>query len=328
VAVVTGSNTGIGFETSRELVRQGFTVVLACRSRDKAEQAALRINEEERAVDGTSASGKAIFLHPLDLSSFQSVRDFSRVVKGRFDRIDVLVNNAGRNTNGPPSDDRGLDLLFQSNFLGHYVLTCELLELIQATAIQSSYRRRGRIVNLSSVMHHFNKGYNVESADFWTEAMRARAPGRVKTYDTYSLSKLAAILFTLQLNKRYCESLLSVAVSPGSVLSDIWRDTPRVLVFLYKLVYLSSRQGCRTTVDAATNENLGVPSNELAVYLQPYWNPSLPRSKPMFPLFEMLGPFLGSVPASPRLPSHGESASAALWDACEAVTQCHWKGSK
>lgn len=142
VAIVTGSNTGIGFETARELVRSGFTVILACRSRDKAEQAARRINDDGGSSDNGAqfGRGEALFLHPLDLSSFKSVREFSQAVRLHFKRVDVLVNNAGRNTNGEPTeDDGGLDLLFQSNFLGHYMLTCEILDLLKATGIQSNF---------------------------------------------------------------------------------------------------------------------------------------------------------------------------------------------
>jgi NAD(P)-dependent dehydrogenase (short-subunit alcohol dehydrogenase family) len=325
VAVVTGSNTGIGFETARELARCGFTVILACRSRDKAEQAARRIHNDIGSTNAPSASGEAVFVHPLDLSSFKSVREFSQAVKLRFKRIDVLVNNAGRNSNGQPTEDGGgLDLLFQSNFLGHYMLTCELLDLLEATAIQSKGKRKGRVVNLSSVMHHFIKGYDVEDAHFWQRAMRPE-PNGVTTCDTYALSKLAAILFTLQLNAKYGDFLDAVAVSPGSVYSDIWRSSSRLLVFFYRFVYLSTRQGCQTSVDAATRADL--PKGDLALYLQPYLRVQGAAAKPIHPLFEMLGPFCGSVVTPPRLPLRRDVAAAALWTACEVVTKCHWKAS-
>jgi NAD(P)-dependent dehydrogenase (short-subunit alcohol dehydrogenase family) len=327
VAIVTGSNTGIGFETARELVKDGFTVVLACRSRDKAEQAARSINNDGggNGAQCQSERGEALFLYPLDLSSFKSVREFSQEVKLRFKRIDVLVNNAGRNSNGEPTEDGGLDLLFQSNFLGHYMLTCELLDLLQATAIESNCQRKGRIVNLSSVMHHFNRGHDVEDVGFWQRALRPLPDGGTKC-DTYALSKLAAILFTRQLNERYGDSLEALAVSPGSVYSDIWRSSSRLLVFFYRFIYLSTRQGCQTSVDAATRADL--PKSELAVYLQPYLRVPGTATKPTHPLFEMLGPFCGSVVTPPRLPLRSDVAAAALWTACEVVTKCHWKAEK
>lgn len=171
-------------------------------------------------------------------------------------------------------------------------------------------------------MHHFNKGHDLEDVGFWQRAMRSVPDGDTKC-DTYALSKLAAILFTIQLNKRFGDSLEAVAASPGSVLSDIWRSSSRLVVFFYRFVYLTTRQGCQTSVDAATREDL--PRSELALYLQPYMRVTGTAPKPMFPLFEMLGPFSGSsVVTPPRLPLRSEAAATALWTACEIVTKCHW----
>ena len=118
VAIVTGSNTGIGWETARTLVWDyDMTVILACRSRDKAVQAASRINADQppppppllhAASTGQNrrrCRGQAIVLaQPLDLSSFASVRAFAAAVKERYTHIDILINNAGRNTSGKSDD--------------------------------------------------------------------------------------------------------------------------------------------------------------------------------------------------------------------------------
>ena len=148
VAIVTGSNTGIGLETTKALVERGFTVIMACRSRDKA----------EAAIDSISASGKAVFVHPLDLSSIESVKDFSKAVAEKYKHVDVLINNAGRNTSGQGEGD--LDLCFQTNFLGHFVLTQELLPLLLKA-------KKGRIVNLASVMHHYCRDAEVHNYEYW-----------------------------------------------------------------------------------------------------------------------------------------------------------------
>jgi NAD(P)-dependent dehydrogenase (short-subunit alcohol dehydrogenase family) len=238
VAVVTGSNTGVGYETAKALVQDhGFDVIIACRSRRKGLQACRDIN-----INNNSKRGTAVFVEPLDLADLQSVRDFGRAVDQQYDTIDVLINNAGRNSAGPaaaaaadnPTDDdsssssQQLDLLFQTNFLGHFLLTHQLLE-------KSKCRR---VVNLSSVMHHFPKysnnddnnnegdGGGISSKDFWrTNAVEpavvttaAEEAGSV-VRKTYAPSKLAAVLFSLELNRRYGESkgLRSIAVNPGSV---------------------------------------------------------------------------------------------------------------
>jgi len=216
VAIVTGSNTGIGFETAKALVvDHGMTVILACRSRDKAERAAQAIND---ANDDKANQGRAIFLHPLDLSSFSAVREFANKVKEQYSKqkIHVLVNNAGRNTSMESRDKvhgQALDLLFQSNMLGHFLLTAELLDVF-------AENDNARIVNLSSVMHHFCGGYQVEDVEFWKScAMHEEEP-----QNTYSASKLAAILFSIELNRRFSSSnnsskrrIRSIAVSPGAV---------------------------------------------------------------------------------------------------------------
>ena len=95
LAVVTGSNTGIGFETSASLASLGYTVILACRSRDKAMEAVEKINKRiESMADQGSARGKAVFLAPLDLSSIESVKSFSQAFKEKYSHLNVLVNNA------------------------------------------------------------------------------------------------------------------------------------------------------------------------------------------------------------------------------------------
>lgn len=95
LVLVTGSNCGIGFETSASLASLGYTVILACRSKDKAIEAVERINKRiESMPDQGSARGKAVFLAPLDLSSIESVKSFSESFKEKYSHLNVLVNNA------------------------------------------------------------------------------------------------------------------------------------------------------------------------------------------------------------------------------------------
>jgi NAD(P)-dependent dehydrogenase (short-subunit alcohol dehydrogenase family) len=302
LAIVTGSNTGIGYETARALVVDyGWEVVLACRSKDKAIRAMLSINEEAKS------GGKAVVLEqPLDLSNFESVEKFADAVKSQYEykNIDVLINNAGRNTSG--KSQNGLDLMFQSNFLGHFCLTQKLTEKLKG----------GRIVNLSSVMHHFatNKPKTVE---FWKSlAMYNATPPP----EGYSASKLGAILFSSELNRRYGAShnIHSLAVNPGGSSTDIWRDFPPFLVFLMGLVYLSPIQASAPSIAAAVQEDWGD-----TIYLQPHWLPD--ESVTPFPPFEMLAPYVGYMSTKPRLPEDGGmEAGKALWDVSEELTGCYF----
>jgi NAD(P)-dependent dehydrogenase (short-subunit alcohol dehydrogenase family) len=224
VAIVTGSNTGIGFETAQELVQRGYIVIMACRSRDRALQA---INDllihNDNSKQGT---GKAVFEHPLDLASFDSIQKFCRHIQSKYDHIDLLINNAGRNTSGP--SEHGLDLLFQTNFLGHFYLTKQLLPLLLLSSKSSNNgddmqpQRQSRVINLASVMHHFcgtnRSRRNGHDEAYWKRHALWSHNKWAVTESSYSASKLAAILFTMELNRRYRHlGLRSFAVNPGAV---------------------------------------------------------------------------------------------------------------
>jgi len=280
VAIVTGSNTGIGFETSRALADRGYEVILACRSRDKAMLAVRQIPN-------------AVFLHPLDLSSKESIEEFATVVKAKYSTIHLLVNNAGLNTSGRL--EGGLDLCFQTNFLGHFLLTGLLRPVLSST---------GRVVNLSSVMHHFS---DVEEKD---ERYWRRCTLYNEKQSTYTPSKLAALLFTIELNKR---GIKSYAVNPGAVNSDIWRGFPRWIIPIFSLLYINNAQGAFTSIAACLCD-----FDSSVIYLQPYWLP-FPK-RPAFPPMEMLGPFVGYAATAPRLPDMDGTAAAALWKVSEEVT--------
>ena len=215
LAIVTGANTGIGFETSKALVQDhNVNVILACRSHDKATKAAQQINSGTR----TGGTAQAIVLQtPLDLTVPSSIRDFVQELVQDNYHIDILVNNAGRNTH-PESTIDGDDNhnnrngLFQANFLGHYELTALLL-------YHDRFPRDtgARIVNLSSIMHHFvGHAKDTRLPETW-KAVMVGAPPVIDT--TYSLSKLAMIHFGNELNRRYASSrnVRAVAVNPGAV---------------------------------------------------------------------------------------------------------------
>lgn len=168
IAVVTGSNTGIGKETALSLAKYGATVILACRDSSKGIAAANDINRQLAALVGSdsdsgssytfphSAHGRAQYMK-LDLADELSILEFSRKVKDAFPRIDILINNAGLNSKGVLRN--GLQQLFQVNYLGHYLL---LRCLESHLAIRgdttpshsSTVPRIARVINLSSVMHH------------------------------------------------------------------------------------------------------------------------------------------------------------------------------
>lgn len=353
VALVTGANTGIGYETALSLVERGYEVVLGCRSRDKGELAANSINERvTKSTSEPSLCGTAIFIHPLDLSSLNSVRMFAEAFVQKYSNLNVLVNNAGINSTGKSAD--GLDLCFQTNFVGHYLLTRILLPLLtEAKNITRSPssghigEESGRIVNLSSVTHHFahadeERRYESELTSKSNSA-NVHSSGAKGIHDakwwkgcaipgissnTYKESKFAAVLFTNELNIRFGrDGVRAVAVNPGAVNSDIWRTSPKFsMENIVRHLYLTSKQGSSTSIAGAVG-NLPIG----AVYLQPYWLPQ-PNAvlvtarhessffrwyKCPFPVFEAMGPYIGHAVTDPRLPDDSDTSSVALWDVCE-----------
>jgi len=138
VAVVTGSNCGIGFETARALVKQGYHVVLACRSEVRAQSAVERLQDEVKQA-------RVTFLK-LDLASFSSIREFVAMFTKLRLPCQVLVNNAGASL--LPRTEDGLEGVFVVNYLSHVYLTLLMMPILKQSA-------PARVVNVSSVMHRF-----------------------------------------------------------------------------------------------------------------------------------------------------------------------------
>jgi NAD(P)-dependent dehydrogenase (short-subunit alcohol dehydrogenase family) len=202
VAVITGSNVGIGLETAVGLAEQGAVTVLACRNEQKAKAAADEITARTGNQDVAFVS--------LDLADLTSVRAASDDILGRWDRLDVLINNAGGTWSQRQETAQGFEQTFGVNHLGHFYLTLLLLDRIKASA-------PARIVNLSSVGHHMAyRGMRFDDL---------QSSRRYNGMDAYGRSKLANILFTRELARRLEGSGVTVnAVHPGPVRSGFGMD--------------------------------------------------------------------------------------------------------
>ncbi|KAJ0412920.1 hypothetical protein ATCC90586_002550 [Pythium insidiosum] len=209
VVIVTGSNSGIGFHTALELSRNDATVVLACRSQERAEKA---IADIKRQV----STARVEFIQ-LDLSSLQSVDSFAAAFKSKFDRLDVLVNNAGLMYPAETHTKDGMEMQFAVNHLGHFYLTQKLFDVIKRT-------HGARIVNVSSV------GHRLARPDF--SKIVTSTTGKWFYFNEYSVSKLANLLFTYELDRRLraqnmVGDVLSVAAHPGVSSTEL---APRALL--------------------------------------------------------------------------------------------------
>jgi len=233
VAVVTGANSGIGRVTARELARRGAHVVLACRSRERSEQALAEV----RSARG---EGAAEFLD-LDLSSLAAVRRAAAELLERGHSIDVLVNNAGVAGRHGLSRD-GFELSFAVNHLGHFLFTQLLMERIRQSA-------PARIVTVASKAHYGAKGI-----DF--DALRSEARSRTG-FAEYEVSKLANVLFSSELGRRLVGSRITTySLHPGVIASDIWRGVPWPIRPIIKWFMKSNEEGAAAVLRCATSAEL------------------------------------------------------------------------
>src|SRR5215467_6601260 len=211
VAVVTGANTGLGFETAQVLAAHGASVVLAVRDTEKGKQAAARIA-------GTAPSADVTIQH-LDLTSLDSIRAAAGELRAKHPAIDLLINNAG--VMFPPRQitGDGFELQFGTNHLGHFALTGLLLE--QMLPVPGS-----RVVTVSSLGHRIQARINFD--DLQSERSYRRVAA-------YSQSKLANLMFTYELHRRLsgAGTTIAVAAHPGLAATELTRNTPAIAAFLY-----------------------------------------------------------------------------------------------
>lgn len=187
---------GVGLRTATALVKCGATVIFACRSKNKAMEAIESVKAETRESNTWANSAKLLFFE-LDLSKIKSVRNFIEEIKKSFNRLDIVVLNAGLNTGGLTSD--GLDSRWQVNYLGHWLLVSELLPLLHKG--QGPNNDGSRVVLLSSVCHHFGisslfKEHCQGYSDDLSTRMRQNA-------SVYSDSKLAMNYLAFSLQQKF-----------------------------------------------------------------------------------------------------------------------------
>jgi NAD(P)-dependent dehydrogenase (short-subunit alcohol dehydrogenase family) len=231
LAVVTGANTGLGFEAARVLAVRGASVVLAVRDVEKGKRAAARI--------AGAAPGADVMVQRLDLASLDSVRAAAGELRARHPRIDLLVNNAGVMLTPRQITGDGFELQFGTNHLGHFALTGLLLE--QMLPVPGS-----RVVTVSSLAHRI--GARINFGDLQSERSYSRL-------GAYSQSKLANLMFTYELQRRLsgAGTTIAVAAHPGLAATELSRYTPAIVAFFYALVSQQAAMGALPTLRAATD---------------------------------------------------------------------------
>lgn len=286
VIIVTGGNSGLGYESVKAFAEKGAEVILACRSLDKGVQA-------KSEIDKNHPSAK-IIAKKLDLMDLSSVIEFARDITMTYERLDVLLNNAGIMMTPYGLTKDGFESQFGTNHLGHFALTGLLLDLILKTP-------GSRIVNVSSLAHKKGK---IHFDDFLFNDGKSYDP-----MDSYRQSKLANLLFTYELHRRL-ETLgsktIAVAAHPGVSITNLANHLKgkmmfKVFMLFSGLVTHPPANGAMPQIRAATDPD---------VKGEQYYGP------------DRMGEMKGDpVVVQSTKASHNLEAAQKLWEVSEKLTK-------
>jgi NAD(P)-dependent dehydrogenase (short-subunit alcohol dehydrogenase family) len=203
VIIVTGANSGIGYEAARALVKRGATVIMACRSLERGEAALQQILSE-------NPSGQ-LNLQKLDLANLSSVLQFAEKFLAEYDRLDVLINNAGVMATPYGKTTDGFEMQFGTNHLGHFKLTGLMYDLLKSTP-------NSRVVTVTSYAHFFGRmNFNDLNGERFYQKWLA-----------YGQSKLANVLFGYEFQRRVSRNgrnPISVVAHPGYAATNLQRTS-------------------------------------------------------------------------------------------------------
>ncbi len=226
--LITGANTGLGYETALELAKKSATVILAGRNEEKLSEACARIS----ALVPSASLDTAV----IDLNSIAAIQSFAETFVQSGKPLDVLINNAGVMFPPPSKTADGFEAQFGVNFIGHYVLTALLFPVLNKSA-------HGRVVTLSSMAHRNGK------IDF--SNLKLEKP--FDKFREYGQSKVADLIFSFELQRKIDASgshVISTACHPGVSKTELLRtDKPEMIE---TVDYMDANQGAFSTLFAAT----------------------------------------------------------------------------
>lgn len=215
VAIVTGANIGVGYWTAHHLALRGATVVLACRSAEKCEQAAKQI----RANLTAQKSKGSVLTQLVDTASLASVEKFTTEFKKNHQRLDIFVQNAGIGLSDTHTLVDGIERTFYTNHLGHFKMTKDLEDLIVKTANEQGF---ASVVMVSSASH-----YDAFAGGAFADFTLVNDPREFSGNYFYGVSKFANVLFMLELNSRLSAKSPNVYINachPGFVHTNIFNS--------------------------------------------------------------------------------------------------------
>lgn len=287
--IVTGANSGLGFEATKIYAEKNAKVIMACRSLERAQTA------KDKILIGNKDAKLEIM--KLDLGSLNSVAEFVKAFKKKYKKLDILLNNAGIMTVPYGKTEDGFELQNGINHLGHFALTAQLFDVIKKT-------KNSRIVNVSSAAHKPGK---IDIDNYLYEK------GGYSKIRSYSRSKLSNLLFTYELDRLLRQKGLDIkvlAAHPGASNTDLFRSFEtswytKPVAFLASKATQSAYNGCLPLVRASLDEN--ALSGE-------YYGPS--------GMFEMKGK---PVLVQSNKLSHDKELAKKLWNLSEELTGVQFK---
>jgi NAD(P)-dependent dehydrogenase (short-subunit alcohol dehydrogenase family) len=240
IVIVTGANTGIGYQTAAALAYRGAHVALAVRNLEKGNAALSRIVAANPRADVT--------LQQLDLSSLDSVRFAADALRTAYPRIDLLINNAGVMWTPKQVTADGFEMQFGTNHLGHFALTGLLLDQLLPV-------RGSRVVTVSSLGHRLRASIHFDDLQWEHRYDRMAA---------YGQSKLANLLFTYELQRRLAgrsrAKTIAVAAHPGGTNTELTRHLPMIIkpaaAVFGPVLFQSPAMGALPTLRAATDPSV------------------------------------------------------------------------
>lgn len=235
LCIITGANSGIGFETAKALAKKGAYLVMVCRNEEKAEAA------KQKIINETGNQGVEIVL--CDFAIQAEIRNAAKLIKQKFDKIDVLINNHGFLASEWNETVDGLEETFAVNHIGYFLFTNLLLEHLKAT-------ENARIINVASEAHRVGV-FNPDNLQLETG---------FKPMKAYGNSKLFNILFTKELAERLNDSSVTAnSLHPGVVASNFGQSGSWLMSILYtigKPFMRSNKKGAETSIYLASSDEV------------------------------------------------------------------------
>lgn len=235
IILITGCTSGMGFEATKFLSNKGAKIIMACRTKvggEKAKQEILKINKDSE-----------LDVFEVDISNLDSVRDFVKEVKKKYKKLDILINNAGVEKAHFEKSKQGYEMTFATNYLGHFLLTGLLLDLLNKSL-------DARIVIYSSNGHLAGNGnFLINEND------------KYQSLKVYGNSKLACLMYAYKLDselKKRNINIKVVGVHPGWVTTNLSKDhnTPKIYDSFVKKIGMPASLGIRNAIYGSTSSDI------------------------------------------------------------------------